>query len=337
MGQSSRPKREQSLSVAGREWVRGRMLGKGGFGSVYLGWVKKPNMCADALPPIFAVKSTLYCDALELVTENSILGTFSSCPFIIHRYGDDVTAGVDGNKVFNMFMEYADGGTMRDLINNSGGSGLPEFQVRKYTEAILKGVKHIHEMGYVHCDLKPENILLVTKTDSGGSEFVPKIGDLGLTKRVIEERAGGTTMYWSPETVIQDIQQQPSDIWALGCVVLNMLTGKQPWDLKSGARPWDLMLQIASKSPTIPVWLSDEAKDFLGKCFVWSPSERFTAAKLLNHPFVTNLDPVKELSSVPSSSSKQQILPLGSKTCHSKSNHCLPKATRFPYNWSCLA
>ncbi|KAI5339452.1 hypothetical protein L3X38_018724 [Prunus dulcis] len=76
--------------------------------------------------------------------------------------------------------------------------------------------------------------------------------------------------------------------------------------------------------------VSDEAKDFLGKCFVWSPSERFTAAKLLNHPFVTNLDPVKELSSVSSSSSKKQILPLGSKTCHSKSNHCLPKATRFP-------
>ncbi|PQM36718.1 mitogen-activated protein kinase kinase kinase 3-like [Prunus yedoensis var. nudiflora] len=192
-------------------------------------------------------------------------------------------------------------------------------------------------MGYVHCDLKPENILLVSKTDAGGSEFVPKIGDLGLAKRIIEERSGGTTLYWSPETVLQNIQLQPSDIWALGCVVLMMLTGRKPWDLKAGARPWDLMLQIASKSPTIPVWLSEEAKDFLGKCFVWSPSERFTAAKLLNHPFVTNLDPVKELSSVSSSASGQQILPLGFKTCHSKSNRCLPKAIGFPHNWCCLA
>ncbi|XP_021811988.1 mitogen-activated protein kinase kinase kinase 17-like [Prunus avium] len=335
MGSSSRPKKEQSLSVAGREWVRGRILGKGGFGSVYLGWFKKPNLRADVLPSIFAVKSTLYCDALELVRENSLLGIFSNCPFIIRRYGDDVTAGVDGNKVFNMFMEYADGGTMRDLINKSGG--LPEFQVRKYTEAILKGVKHIHEMGYVHCDLKPENILLVSKTEAGGSEFVPKIGDLGLAKRIMEKRSGGTTLYWSPETVLQNIQLQPSDIWALGCVVLMMLTGRKPWDLKAGARPWDLMLQIASKSPTIPVWLSEEAKDFLEKCFVWNPSERFTAAKLLNHPFVTNLDPVKELSSVSSSPSEQQILPLGFKTCHSKSNRCLPKAIGFPYNWCCLA
>ncbi|XP_008229251.1 PREDICTED: mitogen-activated protein kinase kinase kinase 3-like [Prunus mume] len=335
MGSSSRPKKEQSLSVAGREWVRGRILGKGGFGSVYLGWVKKPNLRADVLPSIFAVKSTLYCDALELVRENSLLETFSNCPFIIHRYGEDVTAGIDGNKVFNMFMEYADGGTMRDLINKSGG--LPEFQVRKYTEVILKGVKHIHEMGYVHCDLKPENILLVSKTDAGGSEFVPKIGDLGLAKRIIEKRSGGTTLYWSPETVLQNIQLQPSDVWALGCVVLMMLTGRKPWDLKAGARPWDLMLQIASKSPTIPVWLSEEGKDFLGKCFVWSPSERFTAAKLLNHPFVTNLDTVKELSSVSSSPSEQQILPLGFKTCHSKSNRCLPKAIGFPYTWCCLA
>ncbi|BFG25445.1 hypothetical protein CerSpe_117190 [Prunus speciosa] len=335
MGSSSRPKKEQSLSVAGREWVRGRILGKGGFGSVYLGWVKKPNLRADVLPSIFAVKSTLYCDALELVRENSLLETFSNCPFIIHRYGDDVTAGVDGNKVFNMFMEYADGGTMRDLINKSGG--LPEFQVRKYTEAILKGVEHIHEMGYVHCDLKPENILLVSKTEAGCSEFVPKIGDLGLAKRIIEKRSGGTTLYWSPETVLQNIQLQPSDIWALGCVVLMMLTGRKPWDLKAGARPWDLMLQIASKSPTIPVWLSEEAKDFLGKCFVWNPSERFTAAKLLNHPFVTNLDLVKELYLVSSSPSEQQILPLAFKTCQSKSNRCLPKAIGFPYNWCCLA
>ncbi|PQM36717.1 mitogen-activated protein kinase kinase kinase 3-like [Prunus yedoensis var. nudiflora] len=73
MGSSSRPKKEQSLSVAGREWVRGRILGKGGFGSVYLGWVKKPNLRADVLPSIFAVKSTLYCDALELVRENLVL------------------------------------------------------------------------------------------------------------------------------------------------------------------------------------------------------------------------------------------------------------------------
>ncbi|PQQ03743.1 mitogen-activated protein kinase kinase kinase 3-like [Prunus yedoensis var. nudiflora] len=103
MGSSSRPKKEQSLSVGGREWVRGWILGKGGFGLVYLGWVKKPNLRADVLPSIFTVKSTLYCDALELVRENSLLETFSKCPFIIHRYGDDVTAGVDGNKVFNIF------------------------------------------------------------------------------------------------------------------------------------------------------------------------------------------------------------------------------------------
>ena len=76
MGQSLKPKKERSLSIAGK-W---------GFGLVYLSWVEEPHICADALPPIFAVKSTLYDDALKLVAENSILGTFSSWKSLIWRW-----------------------------------------------------------------------------------------------------------------------------------------------------------------------------------------------------------------------------------------------------------
>ncbi|KAL6279683.1 hypothetical protein ACE6H2_016564 [Prunus campanulata] len=144
-------------------------------------------------------------------------------------------------------------------VKESGGSGLCELQVRKYTESILKGIQYIHERGFVHCDLKPENILLVTS----GSGFVPKIGDLGLAKRAAGEHScRGTAI----------IQEKPSDIWALGCVVLKTLTGRHPWDAKAGVKLYDLKPLIASGVPKVPGGLSEDARDFLKNFFARNPS-----------------------------------------------------------------
>ena len=65
---------------------------------------------------------------------------------------------------------------MRDLIHNSGGCGLPESDVKRYTKCIPKGLNHIHGCGYVHCDIKPENVLLVNVSASttDGAHFVAK-------------------------------------------------------------------------------------------------------------------------------------------------------------------
>ncbi|PQQ10415.1 protein kinase byr2-like [Prunus yedoensis var. nudiflora] len=224
-----------TVSLSGCEWVRGPMLGQGGFGSVYLGFVKKPRLCLKGVPRIVAVKSTLASQAHDLMVEDILLYIFRRCPFVINCYGEDETIGADGRHLFNVFLEYADGGTMADLIEKSRGFGLREFQ--------------------------PENILLVSDTagSSGGARFVPKIGDLGLTKKANQKwekpSFGGTPMYLSPEAVVYGIQQQPSDIWALGCVVLQMLTGRHPWDFTPGAvfDVRDLLTALlASRIPAIP-------------------------------------------------------------------------------------
>ncbi|CAL2258797.1 unnamed protein product [Prunus armeniaca] len=333
---------KKSVLVTGREWVRGGILGQGGFGSVYLASVKKPKLGSEGFPAIMAVKSALMAKSFELVSERSLLGEFRGCPFVIDCYGEDFTAGIGYNLVYNVFLEYADGGTIGDLIKQSGGSGLCELQVRKYTESILKGIQYIHERGFVHCDLKPENILLVTS----GSGFVPKIGDLGLAKRAAGERScRGTAMYLSPETVLDSIQEKPSDIWALGCVVLKMLTGRHPWDAKASMKLHDLKPLIASGVPKVPGGLSEDARDFLKNCFARNPSQRLTAAKLLDHPFVTKVDeiaqvkaePIKEVSSVPSSSNcgldYGSFIPLGSwssENTEEMEQQILPLAIMYP-------
>ncbi|RXI09700.1 hypothetical protein DVH24_014718 [Malus domestica] len=246
-----------------REW---------GFGSVYLATVKKSKLGCEGFPTVMAVKT--FSKSSELATESSYLTLFRDCPFIIGSYGTNLTIGDDGYLKCNVFLEYADGGTIGDLIEKSGGSGLCESDVSKYTKAILKGLEYIHERGYVHCDLKPDNILLV-RSDSG---FVPKIGDFGLAKMAMQKLSRqGTSMYFSPETVTHKIQEQPSDIWAK-------------------------MLKTFAKMPTEDPFKRSTVAELLTHSFVTKPDR------------VGEVEPVKEVASVssPEQGDYGSFIPLGS-------------------------
>ncbi|KAL5540469.1 hypothetical protein UlMin_043937 [Ulmus minor] len=275
-------KKERSVCNNGGEWIRGPLLGQGGFGTVYSAVMKKPGMgFRDNFPAIMAVKCAKGEAFADLVDEMSVLTELYGCPFIIKCFGGELTRDDQGEDVFHMFLEYATGGSLANLIVKSNGLGLLESQVRRYTYHVLEGIRGIHDKGFIHCDLKPENILLVRKNDS---EFLAKIADFGCAKTMdesdISTEVSGTTMYFSPEIVIEGVQEQPSDIWALGCIVLSMLTGKEPWKHRRPER------KIAKESPIIPDECSEEAKDFLKKCFSKNPKERPTAEMLLSHPFV---------------------------------------------------
>ncbi|PIM97346.1 Mitogen-activated protein kinase kinase kinase [Handroanthus impetiginosus] len=99
-------------------------------------------------------------------------------------------------------------------------------------------------------------------------------------------------MYLSPEAVIDKVQEAPCDIWALGCIVLEMLTGKPPWDVESESKKAEVLGKIGkgNELPKIPSTISKEAKDFLKGCFVRKTAYRLTTEMLLNHAFVEGLD-----------------------------------------------
>lgn len=280
----------------GVAWKRGAMLGKGSFGSVYLATLKKPRSKYSCLPSVMAVKSAEVSVSGSIQKEREVLSNVKGCPNIIQCFGEETTTGENGVMVFNLLLEYGSGGTLAEKIKKSGGKGLPESEVRSYTRSILKGLNFIHEIGYVHCDLKPENILLVPNNAGGRAGFRAKIGDFGLTKRVkqckkrkLEPYWRGTPTYLSPEVVGDGVQEQPSDIWALGCIVLEMLTGKPPWSAKEELNAENILKRIKNELPQIPSKLSKEAKDFLKGCFVKKAMYRLTAEMLLNHAFIEGL------------------------------------------------
>ena len=230
--------------------------------------------------------------------EREALSNIGRCPNVIRCFGDEITTGENGEMVYNLLLEFGSGGTLADLIKKSGGSGLSESDVRYYARSILRRINYIHELGYVHCDLKPKNILLVPKKNDVGAKFKVKIGDFGLAKRANQNKnrkldpyMRGTPMYLSPEVVTDCNQEPPSDIWALGCIVLEMVTGKPPWFEKEDMDAEALLRMIGEgyESPKIPDEISREGREFLKGCFSRKSMFRFTAEMLLNHSFLEGL------------------------------------------------
>ncbi|WJX55398.1 hypothetical protein P8452_41174 [Trifolium repens] len=246
-------------------WVRGHLLGSGSFATVNLAMLRDN--------PLFV----------------------RSSPHVINCFGDDHTFE-DGEDCYNIFLEYAVGGTLFDQLKNFGGK-LPETVVRRYTRSILEGLKHVHENGFVHCDVKLQNILVF---EDGNV----KISDFGLAKEKGLKNDGklecrGTPMFISPEAVNDNVYESPADIWALGCAIVEMVTGKPAWNF-SGSNIWSLLIRIGigEELPLIPDELSQEGKDFLQKIFVKDPLKRWTTKMLLKHPFISddkNVSLVKEL------------------------------------------
>ncbi|KAJ4976522.1 hypothetical protein NE237_001628 [Protea cynaroides] len=299
----------------GGMWLRGKTIGRGSFGTVSLATAKKKsNKRRNHLPRLMAVKWAEVSHSGTLQKEREILTRFEGCPYILRCYGDEITTK-NGELTYNVLLEYASGGTLASRIKNSCG-GLPEADVKRHTRSILQGLDHIHNRGYVHCDIKPQNILLVSSSSSpfasSHDDYVAKIADFGSAKNTMQAQRKrkkerhffslrGTPLYMSPESVLRKEQEAPSDIWALGCVVAEMISGKPAWNCEPHMDVEELLSLIGSgrESPETPSEMSKEGKDFLKRCFVKPSMFRWTAAMLLHHPFVSeDPDGSKEVKSV---------------------------------------
>lgn len=266
------------------KWKKEKILGAGTFGSVYLATPMEDTTSSATLA---AVKSAEIGLSSTLQKERMFLGELQGEPNIVRCFGEDTSIEGD-QEVYNLLLEYAPGGSLHDLIKNNKGN-IPESHVACYTSMILKGLCAIHENETIHRDLKPSNILVFPNAD--GTQQL-KIADFGLAKKVWEAELpewgrmgfnnGCTLMYASPESVTCGLVETASDIWSLGCIVVEMVTGEPIWSCSRS----ELLHKLVFERPKIPENLSDEGKDFLTRCFERSLSKRWTAEELLDHPFI---------------------------------------------------
>ncbi|XP_058189343.1 mitogen-activated protein kinase kinase kinase 20-like [Rhododendron vialii] len=269
-------------------WKISRPLGRGSFGFVSLA-VSQPNDDESKLdlPSLVAIKSAEVFQSHLFQKECDFHAKLHDCPHILRCFGSFISER-NGFLVYNMILEYASGGSLADRIRCSGGGGLPDNEVRWYTKGLLKGLSHMHKLGYVHCDIKPHNILLVG--GSSGLSFsmrrtrltreTVKIADFGQTKKAGKMETDGqqdngrrgSPLFMAPESVLRQEYEPCSDIWAVGCTVLQMITGKPAWKCDSETETCAILYRIGftEKVPEIPSWVSEEGRDFLRKCLAKS-------------------------------------------------------------------
>lgn len=260
-------------------WVRGKCVGKGSFGSVNLAFNKQTGA-------VFAVKTASEANQVQaLDNEIKILSSLSS-PFIVKFLGDDVSFE-NSRACRNLHMEYLPGGTVADLASSTQRfADVNEETVRSFTYCIVSALKYIHSRGIVHCDVKGRNILLGHSFDS------VKLADFGSA---IDATCGepllprGSPLWMAPEVIKREYQGPESDVWSLGCTIIEMVTGKPAWEdhgVDSLSR-----IGFSNELPELPSQLSVLGQDFLKKCLEREPSKRWSCDQLLEHPFLASVSP----------------------------------------------
>jgi tetratricopeptide (TPR) repeat protein len=189
----------------------------------------------------------------------------------------------DGSPFFSL--EFVEGGCLAERVAREKPT---PRQAARLVEALAEGVDAAHCKGVVHRDLKPANVLLAGKPDAPLDELVPKITDFGLAKLVQDAEVGesggimGTPSYMPPEQAEGRTWQvgPPADIYALGAVLYDLLTGKPPFRGQTVAETLKLVVREQPRppleiNPGIPV----DLQAICLKCLQKDPAHRYRSAR----------------------------------------------------------
>nr|XP_019950576.1 PREDICTED: mitogen-activated protein kinase kinase kinase 4 isoform X3 [Paralichthys olivaceus] len=260
------------------KWQRGNKIGEGQYGKVYT--------CINVdTGELMAMKEIRFQpnDHKTIKETADELKIFEGIkhPNLVRYFGVELH-----REEMYIFMEYCDEGTLEEVSR----LGLQEHVIRLYSKQITTAINVLHEHGIVHRDIKGANIFL---TSSG----LIKLGDFGCSVKLRNNTHTmpgevnstlGTAAYMAPEVITRakgEGHGRAADIWSLGCVLIEMVTGKRPWH--EYEHNFQIMYKVGmGHKPPIPEKLSTEGKDFLGHCLESEPKRRWTASMLLDHPFV---------------------------------------------------
>lgn len=260
-------------------WRRGKLLGQGAFGRVYL--------CYDVDTGRELAAKQVHFDPASPETSKEVSALECEIQLLKNLHHERIVQYYgclrDHNeKTLTIFMEYMPGGSVKDQLKAYGA--LTENVTRKYTRQILEGMSYLHSNMIVHRDIKGANIL----RDSAGNV---KLGDFGASKRLQTICMSSTgirsvtgTPYWmSPEVISGEGYGRKADVWSLGCTVVEMLTEKPPWaEYEAMAAIFKIATQPTN--PQLPSHISEHTRDFL-RCIFLEAKYRPSAEELLRHPF----------------------------------------------------
>lgn len=253
--------------IDGRYEVLSR-IARGGMATVYLAVdrrldrevaikVMHPHLAEGGAGSEFIARFRREARAAARLTHPGLVGVFDQ--------------GLDGETSY-LTMEYIEGTNLRRHLGERGSLTVGEAFAT--AEAVLDALSAAHRVGLVHRDVKPENVLLA-------SDGRIKVADFGLARAVTEVTATttgtvlGTVAYLAPELVAHGTSDTRTDVYALGILLYEMLTGKQPF---TGATPIQIAYQHVNSDVPAPSdalgWLPLEVDELVGALAARDPADR---------------------------------------------------------------
>lgn len=239
------------ISQLGRYNIIGE-LGQGAMGTVY----KAVDPLIDRIVAIKTINLSLALDEKDeyesrFYQEAKAAGRLSH-PNIVTIY--DV--GKSGEIAY-IAMEFLQGRELRDMLND--GKRMPVEQVINVVAQVAQGLAYAHEHGIVHRDVKPSNIMIVRD----GHVKITDFGIARMASAAVRTQTGmvlGSPKYMSPEQVVGKLTDQRSDIFSLGVMLYEMLTGQAPF---AGENVNAIMYQTLNSVPPPPSSLSPNVPEML--------------------------------------------------------------------------
>jgi serine/threonine-protein kinase len=250
------------------------LIGEGGMATIYR--ARQRDIDRPVAIKILRPEISSIAGVVERLHREARLASRLQSPHVAHVY---LTGGLpDGRHA--IAMEHLEGRMLDKVIDETGA--LSEVRVVHILRQLGEALTEAHELGIVHRDLKPENIMLVRR---GSDEEFVKVLDFGIAKQLGPESSAltgvglavGTPLYMSPEAAAGAEVTPASDVYSIGIVTYEMLSGELPFD---GETPGSVLLQQVNQEPPQLALRSAAGKTSPGlialvhRCLAKSPASR---------------------------------------------------------------
>lgn len=181
-----------------------------------------------------------------------------------------------GDRIQYIVMEYIDGITLKDYLSQQ--KEIKWKEAIHFTVQILQALQHAHEKGIVHRDIKPQNIMLL-------QDGTIKVTDFGIARfsrsetRTITDKAIGSVHYIAPEQARGDLTDEKADIYSVGVMLYEMLTGQLPFEADNAVSVAIMQMQADPRPPKdINPAIPDGLEEITLRAMQKNPAQRYQSA-----------------------------------------------------------
>ncbi|XP_042231316.1 3-phosphoinositide-dependent protein kinase 1-like [Homarus americanus] len=268
------------------DFIFGKLIGEGSFSSVYL--AKDIHTNHEYAVKVCEKQLIIREKKVQQITrEKDVMNLLNSnqnpkAPFFVK-----LSYAFQGEHKLYFVMTYCKNGELLNLIQRVGN--FDRECARFYTAELVRALEHLHSLNIIHRDLKPENILL-------DEHMHIKITDFGCAKiltneeiEAVDDGRGrkssfvGTAQYVSPELLESKKCGRASDLWALGCILYQMVSGLPPFRSRSEYYIFQKILKLEYE---FPEGFCEEAKDLVQKLLVVEADDRLGAQDCEGYPSI---------------------------------------------------